>query len=98
MQVERLLCLQSIIHSGLNPDVLDMYWCVLHGCIIIRSRIHLYSSITHRREYSHSYGFQHVLTLDNFTKAGLLRPKVCLLLFNVCIQLEFLTSITGQSV
>ncbi len=74
-----MMCLQSVIHSGLSPDVLQMYWCVMWFCFMEFVFVDIF---VYRREYSHSYGFQHVLTLDNLTKAGLLRPKVCLSIRN----------------
>ena len=45
----RLVCLQSLVSSGLKPKLLELY----------------------RRLVVQSYGYQHLLTLDNLERAGL---------------------------
>nr|KAF6282442.1 hypothetical protein mMyoMyo1_010079 [Myotis myotis] len=61
IKVLRLVCLQSVCNSGLKQKVLDYY----KREILQAERLVL-----------QTYGYEHILTLHNLEKAGLLKPQM----------------------
>ncbi|KAB1255819.1 Vacuolar protein sorting-associated protein 33A [Camelus dromedarius] len=60
IKVLRLVCLQSVCNSGLKQKVLDYY----------KREI-----LQAKRLLLQTYGYEHILTLHNLEKAGLLKPQ-----------------------
>ncbi len=71
MKVLRLCCLHSVSCNGLKPKLLEFYRFVWR-CVLPFLRINLFIW-GRRREILQTYGFEHVLTLDNLERAGLLK-------------------------
>lgn len=85
--VLRLLVLFSVTNSGLPKKQFDyirqvklpsfILYCIFQLSVLIISCLRVSTS---RMELLHSYGFEHVVTLNNLEKAGLLKKQVWLFL------------------
>lgn len=82
--VLRLLVLFSVTNSGLPKKQFDYIRQVKLPSVILYYRfqfsviliIYCLRVSTSRMELLHSYGFEHVVTLNNLEKAGLLKKQV----------------------
>ena len=69
LRMLRLICLQSVVSSGLKPRLFDQYRRLIlqvANCFKMSKKSH------HIFFFSQSYGYNHLLTLDRLNAAGLL--------------------------
>ena len=69
LRMLRLICLQSVVSSGLKPRLFDQYRRLI---LQVLNCFKMSKKSPHIFVFSQSYGYNHLLTLDRLNAAGLL--------------------------
>ena len=69
LRMLRLICLQSVVSSGLKPRLFDQYRRLI---LQVSNCSKMSKKSPHIFFFSQSYGYNHLLTLDRLNAAGLL--------------------------